>query len=64
MQEKLLNTKEAAEYLNVSVHTLIAWRNNKNGNPGPAFHRMGLKVRYKVADLEEWIESCRVEQGD
>jgi excisionase family DNA binding protein len=55
-----LTEREAAAYLAMSSHTLRAWRARGGG---PAFHKLGRSVRYRVADLDRWLESCRVPQG-
>jgi len=59
----LLSIEDAADYLGISKHTLNSyrWSNAKNG---PAYVKMGGKVSYCQKDLDAWIESCRVEQGE
>jgi excisionase family DNA binding protein len=52
--EPLLTENQAAEFLNLSTRTLQAWR-IKGG--GPRFARLGRAVRYRQADLNEWLES-------
>ena len=42
---------EAAKYLNISVHTLRAYR--KKGE-GPKFHKLGRSVRYTAENLDLW----------
>lgn len=57
MQEKLLTTKEAAPYLGVSEAFLE--RDRWAGAQVP-FIRVGSRaVRYRVSDLEAFIESRR-----
>ncbi len=51
-----LNTREAAEWLSLSPRTLDRYRVSGDG---PAFHRFGGRVRYTVADLEEWASARR-----
>ena len=51
-----LNTREAAEWLSLSPRTLDRYRVSGDG---PAFHRFGGRVRYLVADLEEWASARR-----
>jgi excisionase family DNA binding protein len=48
----LLTENVAAEALNVSVRTLQAWRSRKQG---PAFVKLGNSVRYRHADLDDWL---------
>lgn len=57
MDTKYLTVDEAAEYLNTGVRfvrRLIAERRI-------AFHKAGVHVRLAVADLEEFMQSGRVE---
>jgi excisionase family DNA binding protein len=51
----LLTTKEAAAYLRLATPTLERFRLMGNG---PAFCKMGDKaVRYREADLDDWVAS-------
>ncbi len=60
----LLNEDQAAAMLGVSVSTLIklraACRHNTSGRQGPAYVKLGKSVRYRIADLEAWIEDSIV----
>lgn len=49
----ILNTKEAAEYLNLHKNTLLKW--TANGTI-PA-KRIGRQWRYHREELDEWIKS-------
>jgi excisionase family DNA binding protein len=52
-----LTVHETAEYLNTSerfIRRLIAERR-------VAFHRVGRHVRFRVSDLDEWLNKHRVE---
>lgn len=63
---ELLNTGDAADYLGVSRGTLEHWR-TESPPKGPPFVRLGFQVRYRVADLHQWIENSVVtpsEGGD
>ena len=52
--DRLLNTKEAAEYLGLSPYTLERWRYL---GKGPRFIRVGSKsVRYRQTDLDAFLE--------
>lgn len=55
----LLNERAAATYLNVSIRTLQHWRYI---GEGPSFIRLNNKrlIRYRLADLDEYVESGRV----
>ncbi len=47
---------EAAKYLGVSVSTLARWGSNGNG---PSYYVVGAKARYRLAELDEFIEQCK-----
>lgn len=49
---RLLTEKHAAAYLAVAPDTLRTWRSRRTG---PAFVRLGLRVRYRLADLDAWV---------
>jgi excisionase family DNA binding protein len=52
--EPLLSTDDLADYLDVPVTTLYAWRYHRKGPPG---FRIGRFVRYRLSDVEEWLRS-------
>lgn len=55
MAPALLTTAEAATFLAVSPRTLEAWRSQLVGPP--YFKPEGTSaVRYRAADLEQWVE--------
>lgn len=54
-QAEVLNEKQVANYLTVSIGTVRRWRLLRTG---PRFLKIGSAVRYKRADLEAWIDSC------
>lgn len=56
MSDDLLTTKQLAEYLGVTARTLELWRETR---VGPAWVRVGRKVRYRREDVEAWLESRR-----
>jgi len=49
---ELMTGPEAAEFLRVSPQTLPRWRFD---GTGPAFVRVGRKILYRRADLEEYV---------
>lgn len=51
---RLLTTKEAAGRVCLSARTLERLR---AAGEGPNFLKIGRWVRYRVEDLEEWLES-------
>ena len=54
MNEKILNTKEAARYLSLRPNTLEIWRVQ---GVGPTFLKLNRSVRYRRQDLEKFIEN-------
>lgn len=50
--EKILDTKEAADFLKVSSGTLENWRIR---NEGPEYLKPKGKVYYRLSDLETWL---------
>jgi predicted DNA-binding transcriptional regulator AlpA len=54
MTSNLLSQREAALRLGLSPRTLE--RNRASGD-GPAFVKLGARVLYRAADLDEWIAS-------
>jgi len=53
MNKVLLTTKEAAAYLNIKPETLTTWR---WAGKGPKAVKVGSSVRYRMSDLEAFIE--------
>ena len=51
---KLLNQREAADFLGISPRTMESWRVR---GFGPAFVRVGGCARYRTDVLEAWIDS-------
>jgi predicted DNA-binding transcriptional regulator AlpA len=52
--ESLLNQKQAARVLGISVRTL---ERHRVAGTGPRWARLGRLVRYRQCDLTEWVES-------
>lgn len=52
--KQLLTTVEAADYLTLSKGTLDRYRVT---GEGPKFLRLGSAVRYRTADLDEWLDA-------
>jgi excisionase family DNA binding protein len=50
----LLSPTQLAEYIGVPVDTVYIW--NQRGS-GPKFARVGKHVRYRLTDVESWLES-------
>lgn len=53
----LLTVEQAAEYLAVSCSYLNKLRVRGDG---PAFCKLGRGVRYRLSDLEAWVDAHRV----
>jgi len=53
----LLSESQVAKLLNVSKKTLQTWRLR---GCGPKFVKLNQAVRYKKADIEEWIRNKTV----
>lgn len=57
MPHRLLNEREAADFLGLKPNTLAAWRST--GRYGLPFLKVGKPVRYRLADLEKWLSARR-----
>ncbi|WP_084168027.1 helix-turn-helix domain-containing protein [Pseudomonas vranovensis] len=51
----MLDEVQAAKHLNVSPGTLSVWRST--GRYQLPFLKVGRKVRYRLSDLDAWLES-------
>jgi excisionase family DNA binding protein len=58
LKDRLWSPIELAEYLDVPVNTLYAWRYQ---GVGPAGYRVGRHVRYDPADVIEWLKGNRTD---
>lgn len=54
VDERLLSPGELAAYLAVPVQTVYGWRSK---GVGPQGLRVGKHVRYRKADIEQWLLS-------
>jgi hypothetical protein len=59
MDERHVDTIEAAKIIGADPRTLEAWRYRKKGPPYFAYSLR--QVRYRVSDLMAWIEQHRVD---
>ncbi len=50
--DPLLTAQQLADYLNVPLATLYAWRYRRQGPPG---FRAGRHLRYRKSDIDQWI---------
>jgi len=53
---ELRDQDDAAERLNVSPRTLEKWRIT---GQGPAYHKIGSRVYYRICDLDAWLNAQR-----
>ncbi len=60
MPQNILNERDAAVFVGLSVHTLRSRR--FRGLP-PEFLKLGKSVRYEAEALRRFLESCRVRLG-
>ena len=61
---KLIDTKEAAEYIGMSPSFLSQSRMTgplKNRTPAPPYVKIGKSVMYRRSDLDAWLDSLSVE---
>lgn len=54
MTDKLLNTKELSKYLGIAISTIMQYRVD---GTGPNYVKLGHLVRYRISDVEAWLES-------
>jgi predicted DNA-binding transcriptional regulator AlpA len=52
---QLFSDVELARYLSVSVSTLRKWRIRKIG---PTWLKLGALCRYRLSDVQAWLDSC------
>ena len=52
--QNFLTEREVAKQIRVSLASLRRWRLLKRG---PRFVKVGALVRYRVEDLEQWMEA-------
>ncbi len=60
-QSTLLTRPESAEYLGVQPQTLAKWAML---GEGPRYAKVGRAVRYRLSDLDDWIESRTVRRDE
>jgi predicted DNA-binding transcriptional regulator AlpA len=53
IKSETVDSKQAAAYLGFALATLEIWRFQ---NKGPAYLKIGRSVRYRIADLDEWLQ--------
>lgn len=58
VDERLWSAQDVAEFLNIPVGTVYAWRSTGVGPPG---RRLGKRLRYRPADVRAWLEALPTE---
>jgi excisionase family DNA binding protein len=63
LPQHIMTTPQAAAYLGLGITTLEKWRLVRNN--GPKFLRLGRAIRYRLKDLDAWLdESVRTSTSD
>jgi len=57
-QATLMSVEQAADFLGLAVSTLNKWRCYGDG---PTFIKMGRSVRYRISDLNDYVENRQAE---
>lgn len=57
LERKYLSPREVAAAYGIAEKTLANWRSQ---GKGPAYHKLGGKVRYAAVDMEDWARESRV----
>lgn len=60
MSNDLLTPEQVAEMFTLSTNTLKWWRCK---GKGPAYTKVGGRIRYEKKDVERFITQSRVESG-
>jgi len=58
---RVLNDKQAAQFLGVAVQTLRNWRGQRRG---PDYIKLGRSVRYSEGDLSRFLESRKIKVSE
>jgi predicted DNA-binding transcriptional regulator AlpA len=59
--DRLITTKIAADLLGRHPAVLADWRHQKRG---PRYIKIGKSIRYRMSDLENWVDRHTVDPGD
>lgn len=59
LADQLITADRAARRLGISARTLRGWRAQGYGPPAIRLGLTGAVLRYRVADLDAWVESAR-----
>jgi len=58
---ELLTPEQVARLTGLSMDTLAQWRSQRRGIP---YLKVGRTVRYDPADVQRYLEGCRVSVSD
>ena len=56
MDDRWLSVGEIAEYLGVPVKTIYEWRQTGRG---PVGLRIGRHVKFRISDVQAWVDGLR-----
>lgn len=62
--QQIVDEKTAAAYISMSLSFLRQARcdgQTANRTPGPSYFKIGRAVRYRISDLDAWLEQHRRE---
>jgi len=59
--KRFLTAEEVASMTGLSVETLAQWRSQRRGIP---YLKIGRVVRYDPADVQTYVQGCRVSVSD
>ncbi len=57
LDKRFLTAEEVAKLTSLSTETLAQWRSQRRGIP---YLKIGRVVRYDLADVQVYLEGCRV----
>ena len=57
LDKRFLTAEEVAQLTGLSIETLAQWRSQRRGIP---YLKIGRIVRYDLADVQAYLEGCRV----
>ncbi len=61
MDKDLLTAEQVAKLTGMAIETLAQWRSQKRAIP---YLKIGRAVRYDPADVQKYLEGCRVSVSD
>lgn len=56
-EKEFLTADDVSRLLKIKVNTLAEWRSLKTG---PAYHKIGHRVRYSAKDIQDWVDSRKM----